>query len=98
MLLGTLLIGGGTLAAQNSAPAGYTGHPLVGSWLLDTDGDPETLPSLAYYSADGGYIKVDPDGQRHVTQDRSDATLRTTKLDISQERRSVSVPVGLGTD
>ncbi len=62
VLLGTLLVGGGTLAAQDSAPADYTGHPLVGSWLLDTDGNPETLPSLAYYAADGGYIQIDSDG------------------------------------
>jgi hypothetical protein len=39
------------------------GHPLVGTWLLDTDtDDPTNPPSLASFGADGIYTEVDADG------------------------------------
>jgi ABC-type transport system substrate-binding protein len=63
VLLLTLIAGGSVLTAQNSAPADYSDHPLVGPWDLDTDTlDPENPPSWAVFSADGTYVQVDVDG------------------------------------
>ena len=49
--------------AQDATPGALAGHPLVGSWVLDTNADdPANPPSLARFSADGGYVEVDVDG------------------------------------
>jgi hypothetical protein len=49
-----------TIGAQDAEMAG---HPLVGTWLLDTDADdPTNPPSLASIGADGIYTEVDADG------------------------------------
>lgn len=63
VLLGTLLIGGGRfVAAQDATPADTMGHPLVGSWMIVDADDPEGVPFLGRFSADGGYSQVDLDG------------------------------------
>lgn len=64
VLLGTLLIGGGIfVAAQDATPTATTGHPIVGSWILDTDADdPENPLSQVLFSSDGAYLQVDDDG------------------------------------
>ena len=50
-------------AAQNATPAAGDGHPLVGSWLTDTDADdPTNPPSLSTFHADGTYLEVDAEG------------------------------------
>lgn len=60
VLLGVFLIDGSSIAAQESDLAE---HPLVGSWILDTDTEnPENPPSLAIFSSDGTYLEVDVDG------------------------------------
>jgi hypothetical protein len=65
VVLGGLLIVGraSTIGAQDSTPAAMDGHPLVGTWLLDTDaenaGNP---PTLATFGADGIYSQVEADG------------------------------------
>ena len=39
-------------------------HPLVGTWLLDTDvDDPENPPEVDIFTADGGVISVDSAGE-----------------------------------
>ena len=39
-------------------------HPLVGTWLLDTDvDDPENPPEVDIFTADGGVISVDAAGE-----------------------------------
>jgi hypothetical protein len=44
-------------AAQDAAPAA---HPIVGTWLLDTDAaDPANAPEVAVFTADGAYVSVD---------------------------------------
>ena len=52
---------GTNIAAQDDP--GMAGHPLVGSWMLDTDtADPDNPPTLAVFSADGVYLQHDYDG------------------------------------
>jgi len=63
LAFGALLIGGMTIAtAQNSTGDDYSGHPLVGSWLLHTDPEPGAPPSSVVFSSDGAYIEVDGEG------------------------------------
>ena len=64
VLLGVLAVGRSVgTAAQDAAPGPAAGHPLVGSWLLDTDADdPGNPPSVAAVGADGTYVEVDVDG------------------------------------
>lgn len=48
-------------AAQEATPT--QGHPLVGTWIADTDPEDPTNPQDAFlFSADGGYIEVDANG------------------------------------
>ena len=49
--------------AQEATPAATDEHPLVGTWLLDTDAnDPENGPEATVFTADGAYISVDAEG------------------------------------
>jgi hypothetical protein len=49
--------------AQDATPATAGVHPVVGTWLLDTEADdPDNVPEVATFTADGGYISVDADG------------------------------------
>ncbi len=63
MLLGSLLIGQRALvSAQDATPQNFSGHPLIGSWVLDTDTeDPSNLPSLVMFTADGSYVEIASD-------------------------------------
>ncbi len=60
-LLGALVVGGGTLAAQDTEMAD---HPLVGPWELRADiGDGDTsCLSQVVFTDEGAYIDVDCDG------------------------------------
>lgn len=61
--IGVLLVGGRAIAtAQTSSGPDYSGHPLVGSWSLISDPDPEAPPSQDVFSPDGAYIEVDGEG------------------------------------
>lgn len=64
VLLGLSLVGGSALvAAQETATPAAGGHPLVGSWILNTDPDnPDEPLSLASFTSDGTYIEIDTDG------------------------------------
>jgi hypothetical protein len=49
--------------AQEATPTAMTGHPLVGTWLLDTNADdPANAPDVVVFTADGAYISVDAEG------------------------------------
>jgi hypothetical protein len=49
--------------AQQATPATTGLHPLVGTWLLDTNTeDPANAPEVVIVAADGGYISVDAEG------------------------------------
>ena len=62
IVLLTAMLAGATVA-QDSSPAATGGHPVVGSWLVDTDADdPANPPSSITFHADGTYIEVDVDG------------------------------------
>ena len=61
VLLGSLLVGGGTLVAAQDTD--FSGHPLVGTWMLDTEPEnPDAFPSQVIFSAEGGYVDVDAEG------------------------------------
>jgi hypothetical protein len=64
MLLGPIFIGARSGAtAQEATPTTMKGHPLVGTWLLDTDADdPANAPDVVVFTADGAYISVDAEG------------------------------------
>jgi hypothetical protein len=66
-LLGMTTVGRGTLGtvAQEATPVvGPVGpHPIVGSWLADTDADdPSNPPALFTFHADGTYFQSEVDG------------------------------------
>jgi hypothetical protein len=49
--------------AQEATPTAMGGHPLVGTWLLDTNvKDPANGPEVTIFTADGAYISVDAEG------------------------------------
>jgi hypothetical protein len=64
VLLGLAVAGRGAVAQEATpvvAPGGV--HPVVGSWLADTDtDDPANPPSLLVFHADGTYVEVEADG------------------------------------
>ena len=64
MLLGTVALRVHPVAvAQEATPTAMHGHPLVGTWLLDTNADdPANAPEVVVFSADGAYISVDAEG------------------------------------
>jgi hypothetical protein len=60
------LAGLGRAGAQDATPVDGPAepaapHPVVGSWLLDSDqDDPDNAPSLSVFHADGAYTEHDP--------------------------------------
>ena len=64
MLLGILGLQKQPVAfGQEATPTTMTGHPLVGTWLLDVDADdPANAPEVTVFTADGAYISVDAEG------------------------------------
>ncbi len=53
--------------AQEATPTTMSGHPLVGTWLLDTNADdPANAPEVTIFTADGAYISVDAEGFPNV--------------------------------
>jgi hypothetical protein len=63
----TVVFGGvlsfGRTANLGAQDTGMAGHPLVGTWVLNTNADdPTTPPTLASFSADGIYTQVDAEG------------------------------------
>lgn len=97
VLLGTILIGsGGPATAQDTNPAT---HPLVGSWVLDSDvDDPNNLPEMVTFFADGTAILTAPDGPiAHGTwASTDDATADATFLLVSQKGYRVLVRFNVG--
>ena len=63
VVLGLLVAFGFSTTAQQATPTAMDGHPLVGTWLLDTNADdPENAPEVTIFTADGAYISVDAEG------------------------------------
>ena len=63
IVLGLLVTFGFNTTARQATPTAMDGHPLVGTWLLDTDAnDPENAPEVTIFTADGAYISVDAEG------------------------------------
>ena len=63
VMLGLLVAFDSRTSAQQATPAAMNGHPLVGTWLLDTNADdPENAPEVTIFTADGAYISVDAEG------------------------------------
>lgn len=64
VVLGITTIGrsSGTIA-QEATPEATAGHPLVGTWILDTDtADPTNAPSLSVFTSDGTSFDSAADG------------------------------------
>ena len=62
-----LVLGFAITSAQDASPDGASVHPLVGTWVLDTNvDDPADAPEMIVVSADGGYISVDAEGATTV--------------------------------
>lgn len=63
IVLGLVVALGRGTTAQEATPTAMGGHPLVGTWLLDTNADdPANGPEVAVFTADGAYISVDAEG------------------------------------
>src|SRR5688572_9864175 len=63
LLVGMIATMGRSIAAQEATPTTLGGHPLVGTWLLDTNADdPANAPEVVVFTADGAYISVDAEG------------------------------------
>ena len=61
--LGLVAAPGRGTTAQEATPTTMSGHPLVGTWLLDTNADdPADAPEVTIFTADGAYISVDAEG------------------------------------
>ena len=53
----------GAATAHDATPDAKDHHPVVGTWLADTDtDDPESLPSTFIFSADGAFQEVNAEG------------------------------------
>lgn len=63
-LVGALALGGSAgTTAQDATPAATAGHPLVGTWLLDSEVDNEAdAPSVTAFAADGTAVDAGSDG------------------------------------
>jgi hypothetical protein len=61
VVLGSLVVGGGALAAQD---ADIAGHPLIGAWELvaDVGAGEEPCTSQVLFTDEGGYVDVDCEG------------------------------------
>jgi hypothetical protein len=63
VVLGLLVTFGFSTTARQATPTAMDGHPLVGTWLLDTNADdPANAPEVTIFTADGAYISVDAEG------------------------------------
>jgi hypothetical protein len=63
VMLGLLATFGFSTTARQATPVAMDEHPLVGTWLLDTNvDDPENAPEVTIFTADGAYISVDAEG------------------------------------
>jgi hypothetical protein len=61
--LGLMFTPGRGSTAHEATPTAMGGHPLVGTWLLDTNADdPANGPEVTVFTADGAYISVDAEG------------------------------------
>ncbi len=64
VLLGTLVVGGGALAAQDTD---FTDNPFVGSWIVDSDPEnPQNPPELTVLTPSGSVIDTSADGTTGV--------------------------------
>ncbi len=99
VLLGTLLVGGGGfVAAQDATPEDSMGHPLIGSWFLDTETEnPENLLSLVRFSADGGYVEIDADGSTSLGawEPTGDTTANLTFSFVDEESGTATIRASL---
>src|SRR5687768_5748818 len=60
MLCG-MFVGGSAALAQDATPGAGEAHPIVGSWLLDTDtAVPDNPMTLGVFTSDGVYFQAEP--------------------------------------
>jgi hypothetical protein len=75
-----MFVGGSAALAQDATPSAGEEHPIVGSWLLDTDtAVPDNPMTLAVFTSDGVYFQVEPgEGGTHVGLGSWEPTGETT--------------------
>lgn len=92
ILLGTVLIGGGRLGVAQDT--GTMGHPLVGSWLLNTAPEETGEPlSVVRFSADGGYLQVDSDGSSTIGSWEATGANSANLTIVSQDEEEGSLTI-----
>ena len=101
VLLGTVLIGGGALATAQDAD--LADHPLVGSWIVDTDPEnPDNLFELATIFADGTTLLSSADGTtgHGVWESTGDATANLTIMLVFEDgtRLTIRASVEMAAD
>ena len=63
VMIGAVALGGSAVAQDSTPVAPSTDHPIVGSWMIDTEPQNPTNPlHLTIISADGSYLESETDG------------------------------------
>ena len=101
VLLGTVLIGGETFATAQDTE--FADHPLVGSWIVDTDPeDPENPLELATIFSDGAALLSSADGTtgHGVWEPTGDDTASLTFLLVFEDgtRLTIRASVEMAAD
>lgn len=74
VLVGVVMLGR-SVSAQDATPVAAPGHPIIGTWLTNTDPEnPDAGRSLVTFFADGAFIEYDPDEGGDVGMGRWQAT------------------------
>ncbi len=82
-LLGLAVAGGSAVgsAAQDATPAALAEHPLVGTWIVDTEVDNEAdAPSVTVFGADGTVLDASADGATAGTWEATGSSTATVVL------------------
>ena len=74
MLIGVVTLGR-SVTAQDATPSAMSAHPLVGTWVVDTDPEnTDNAPALFIFFADGAYLEYDAEEGGDVAAGRWQAT------------------------
>ena len=97
LLFAVILLGTGVSAiAQDTDPVT---HPLVGSWVFDSDAeDPDNVPELVTFFADGTAVLTSPDGPgaHGAWASKDDGTADATFLFVFQKGYRVLLRLNVG--
>lgn len=102
MMLVTLLVGSGVLAAQDATPVDYADHPLNGTWVIDSSPeDPANPLEMAIVSSNGTMVETGADftgvGVWEPTGDTT-ATLTFSVLEQDGSRAIIRANIEVAAD